>query len=313
MGRAMEQLERSSFVERRFRPGHNACPGCGSTTALRLVLANLDDNCIFFVPASCASLYFGPSNTATATVPVIHTIFAAAFAQAEGMLYGLRRQGREEKVMVWAGDGACYDIGLNGLSGVAARGADLLVFCNDNQGYQNTGGHESSATPRETLRVHDPDALRGRVQRKDLAEIIVAHRPAYVATACAAFPEDLSAKVRKAHAMRGFRFILLQTPCVTWGYDSKLSVRLSRLAVETGYFPLYEVEDGVHYRITHEPAMIPFAELAQLQKRFRDADLAEIEWEIAEKWADLHYKASRQFPASNSRETPAPSPASTSS
>ena len=147
MDKLTTELGLTPFQEEMFLPGHNACPGCGSTTAARTVLNTIGKNTIFFVPASCGSLYFGPNDTVSSGIPVIHTVFPAAFAQAEGMAYGLRRQGRSEEVVIWAGDGACYDIGLGGLSGIAARGADVLVFCNDNEGYQNTGGHESTATP----------------------------------------------------------------------------------------------------------------------------------------------------------------------
>lgn len=289
------ELGLPSFSDQGLWPGHNACPGCGSTMAARMVLNCLGPEVILFVPASCASLYFAPSDTTTARVPILHSVFAAAFAQAEGMAYGLRRQGRPERVAIWAGDGACYDIGLGGLSGIAARGADVLVICNDNEGYQNTGGHESSATPPDaaTATGRRTEDLPGTRQRKDLAEVIAAHRVPYVATASAAFPDDLAQKVRKAASLRGFRLIILLTPCVTWGYESRYSVKLARLAVETGYFPLYEVEEGVHYRITYEPPMRPLTEFARLQKRFRGANLVQIQREIALKWADLRFKCQR--------------------
>lgn len=291
----VEKLEVGAFAKDLFHPGHNACPGCGSTTALRMVLNACGPECVFFVPASCASLYFGPSDTTAASVPVIHTVFAAAFAEAEGMAYGLRTQERTEKVVVWAGDGACYDIGFSGLSGTAVRDADILVFCNDNEGYQNTGGHQSSATPQDALmrNGYNPDDLVGSSRRKDLAEIMASHGVPYVATASAAYPDDLAAKVSKAVEMKGFRFILLLTPCITWGYESRVSLKLARLAVETGYFPLYEVDGGVRYRVTHEPEMRPFEEFAQLQRRLRRADLRIAKREIVQKWEDLRFKANR--------------------
>ena len=295
MDAALQRLKIGPFAEDLFHPGHNACPGCGSTTALRMVLNACGRKCVFVVPASCASLYFCPSDTSAASVPVIHTVFAGAFAEAEGIAYGLRAQGREENVVVWAGDGACYDMGFSGLSGAAVRDADILVVCNDNEGYQNTGGHQSSATPQDALMQngYNPDDLVGSSRRKDLAEIMASHGAPYVATASAAYPEDLSAKVTKAMHMKGFRFILLLTPCVTWGYESRVSVKLARLAVETGYFPLYEVDAGVRYRITHEPERRPFEEFAQLQKRLRRADLRIAKREIVQKWEDLRFKASR--------------------
>jgi pyruvate ferredoxin oxidoreductase beta subunit/2-oxoisovalerate ferredoxin oxidoreductase beta subunit len=291
-----EVLEPSAVQKDLFGPGHNACPGCGSTPAVRMVMRVIGERAIYLVPASCASLYVAPSDTITPAAPVIHTVFAGAFAQAEGLSYALRRRGRDELVVVWAGDGACYDIGLGGLSGIAARGADVLVFCNDNEGYQNTGGHQSSATPPSATTpsgrptAEDAPAIQ---QRKDLVEIIAAHRVPYIATACPAFPEDLEAKVRKAKNIRGFRMILVLTTCVTWGVEARHSMKVARLAVDTGYFPLYEVENGIRYRITYEPPMRPVEEFAALQKRFRNNNLDSLKREIQMKWEDLRFKASR--------------------
>ena len=295
MDRLVRQLGIGSFEETAFAPGNNACPGCGSTTALRMVLNAVGEHAIYFVPASCASLYFGPSDCASTRVPVIHTVLPGVFAEAEGMSRALRIQGRDEQVVVWAGDGCAYDIGMGALSGVASRGADMLVIVNDNEGYQNTGGHESTATqPDANTRTgrrseHGGDTIR----RKDLVEILAAHRVPYVATASAAFPEDLAAKMRKAASLSGFRMIVLLTPCVTWGYDSRNAVKIARLAVETGYFPLYEVEGGRHYRVTHEPSMVPLEKFARLQKRYNGADLHAVRREIDDKWSELRFRAGR--------------------
>ncbi|MBI3945245.1 MAG: pyruvate synthase subunit beta [Armatimonadetes bacterium] len=299
----MEKLARQMGLlplrEEMFAPGHNACPGCGSTIALRMVLNAVGERAICLVPASCASLYVGPGDTSAASVPVIHTLFAGCFAEAEGMARGLHLQGRDEKVVVWAGDGCCYDIALGALSGTAARGADILVVCNDNEGYQNTGGHQSTATPPDaaTRTGRRSEHALTPVGRKDLVEIIAAHRVPYVATASAAFPQDLAAKMAKAAQIRGFRMIVLLTPCVTWGYDSRHSVKLARLAVETGYFPLYEVEWGRHYRVSHEPAMLPLEMFTRLQKRFHGADLDAVYREVQAKWEDLRFNAGREAAA----------------
>jgi len=294
----LDELKIDPFQDTEFSPGHNACPGCGSTMALRIVLDAMSGTpAVFFVPASCGSLYFGPSDTTPVHFPVIHTIFAGAFAQAEGMGWALARRGRPERVAVWAGDGACYDIGMGGLSGIAARNANVLVFCNNNEGYQNTGGHESSATPAGSggagVSISDGTLPQPPTVRKDLAEILAAHRAPYVATASAAFPDDLSAKVKTALSITGFRLILLMTPCVTWKYETRYSVRLARLAVETGYHPLYEVRDGKTWSITYEPQRRPLEEFTRLQGRFKGVALDAIRDEIEEKWEDLHFKASR--------------------
>jgi pyruvate/2-oxoacid:ferredoxin oxidoreductase beta subunit len=123
--------------------------------------------------------------------------------------------------------------------------------------------------------------------------VIAQHHVPYVATASAAFPDDMRAKIEKALSYEGFRMILLLTPCVTWGYDSRYSVKLARLAVETGYFPLYEVEYGTRYCVTYEPPMLPLEEFTRLQKRFRGAPLDLVRWEIEQKWEDLRFKMKR--------------------
>jgi pyruvate/2-oxoacid:ferredoxin oxidoreductase beta subunit len=296
MERLSETLEIGPFQETAFSPGHNACPGCGSTTALRMVLNSVGSRATYFVPASCASLYFTPSDTTSTRVPVVHTLFPGAFAEAEGMARALHLQGRSDKVVVWAGDGCCYDIALGSLSGAAARGANILVVCNDNEGYQNTGGHQSTATPPDasTRTGRRGDQVAAVPTRKDLAEIMAAHRVPYVATASAAYPEDLQAKMQKAAQMEGFRIVVLPTPCVTWGFESRYSVKAARLAVETGYFPLYEVEGGRRYRITHEPAMLPLDHFTRLQRRFSGADLQAIRAELDEKWAELRFRSARE-------------------
>lgn len=295
MGKLARQEGLRPLQETMFASGHNACPGCGSTIAFRMVLNALGERAIYLIPASCASLYVGPNDTSATRVPIVHTLFPGCFAEAEGMARGLELQGRQETVAVWAGDGCCYDIALGALSGTAARGANILVFCYDNEGYQNTGGHESTATP------PDADTRTGRrsehattpIFRKDLVEIVAAHKVPYVATASVAFPQDLVAKVRRAAQIRGFRMIVILTPCITWGYDSRHSVKIARLAVETGYFPLYEVEWGRHYRVTYEPAMLPLERFTRLQKRFHGADLQALSQEIQSKWEDLRFKAAR--------------------
>ncbi len=123
---------------------------------------------------------------------------------------------------------------------------------------------------------------------------MAAHRVPYVATASAAFPEDLDAKIRRASGIEGFRLIHLLTPCVTWGCDSRYSVKLARMAVETGYFPLYEVEWGTQYRVTYEPAMLPLEKFTRLQRRFAGSDLGLIRAEIEQKWDELRFRGSRQ-------------------
>jgi pyruvate/2-oxoacid:ferredoxin oxidoreductase beta subunit len=217
------------------------------------------------------------------------------------MARALELRGRaDEKVVVWSGDGGAFDIGLGGLSGIAERNANVLVICNDNEGYQNTGGQQTGATPRGIVTKstqpfqHVPAAVRNR---KDLLEILAAHKVPYLATASAAFPKDLEAKVRKALAFDGFKLIHLLTSCLNWGFESHLAVGVARLAVETGFHPLYEIEGGRRYRITYEPKLLPLEQFADLQRRFRGVDIELLKRDIAERWADLRFKADRVWPA----------------
>jgi pyruvate/2-oxoacid:ferredoxin oxidoreductase beta subunit len=288
------------FKEERFFGGHGACPGCGAVSMTRQVMRAIGPKAYYFVLASCAGTYFPGEFTVTGN-PMVLTIYAAGFAQAEGMAQALALRGRhDETVVVHSGDGGAFDIGLGGLSGIAERNANVLVMVNDNQGYQNTGGQQTGGTPRgvrtkstQPFQQAPPTARN----RKDLLELLAAHRVPYLATASAAFPEDLEAKVKRAASTRGFKLVHLATACLNWGFESHLAVRVARLAVETGFHPLYEIEGGRRYRITHEPKFLPLEEFTSLQRRFQGVDLDLLRRDIAERWSDLRYRAAREWPA----------------
>jgi 2-oxoisovalerate ferredoxin oxidoreductase beta subunit len=287
------------FREERYFGGHGACPGCGAVTMLRQVMGAVGAKAYYFVLASCAGSYF-PGDFTLSDANIIFCVFAAGFAEAEGMAKALELRGRtDETVVAYSGDGGAFDIGLGGLSGIAERNANVLVIVNDNQGYQNTGGQQSGGTPRGIITSSTqpfqqvPPTARNR---KDLLEILAAHRVPYLATASAAFPRDLEAKVKKALGFRGFKLVHVVTACLNWGFEARLAVKIARLAVETGFHPLYEIEGGRRYRINHEPSFVPLAEFTRLQRRFRGVDLALLEQDVAERWSDLRYKAAREWP-----------------
>ncbi len=240
------------FKEDVMDGGHSACPGCGSTVALRMAMAALGKRCVLFVPASCGTLYFGIER-GTVDAAAINTVYASPFGQAAGYSAALRQKGdHDTQVIVWGGDGAFHDMAMDGFSHVASQNYDLIAICNDNQGYMNTGGQTSSATPKGVKTRLSPDGYN--VHAKNLVEIMAAHRIPYAATVCAAFPDDLRRKVEKAKTMRGMRFIHLLTSCVKWGHASDAGVRLARQAVNSGLHPLYEVFDGAEWVINHNPA-----------------------------------------------------------
>lgn len=256
------------FKEQIMYGGHSACPGCGSTTAMRMVLDALGPNTTMFIPASCASTYVGAVKSTTET-HAVHAVYASAFCQAAGYVTSRRMAGDERQVMLWGGDGAFYDIGMDGLSHTAAQDFDLLAVCNDNQGYMNTGHHSSSSTLVDTDTRLTPGGMK--TGHKEIMDILVAHGITYAATISAAYPEDLKAKVSKAKRKPGFKFLHLLATCVNWGYEVEIGVRLARLAVTTRIHPLYEVEDG-EYRLTHLPPQVPAAEYLKLQARFNNTD-----------------------------------------
>lgn len=177
------------------------------------------------------------------------------------------------KVVAMAGDGGTADIGLQALSGAMERGHDFLYLCLDNEAYMNTGVQRSSATPYGAATTTTPTgkASIGQVTwKKDMPAIAVAHHTPYVATATPSFPFDLIEKVQKGMKVSGPAYIHILSVCPTgWRVDSKLTIQLGRVAVATGIFPLYEVENGV-YRLTHRPSQLrPVSDYLQLQGRFR--------------------------------------------
>lgn len=279
-----------TFQEQIVDGGHSACPGCGSTTALRMVMAALGTRAVVFVPASCGSLYFGIERGTTA-VPVVNTVYASAFCQAAGYSYAIRMRGDlDTQVVVWGGDGAFTDIGMDGLSHIASQNFDVVAICNDNEGYQNTGGHSSSSTPKGAKTRITPDGYK--VQAKNLMEIMAAHRVPYAATMCAAFPDDLRAKIAKAMTIRGVKFLHLLTSCVQWQHAADAGIQLVRKAVNCGAHPLYEILRGEEYVVNYvPPRKEPVNDYLALQGRFSHLDPAEFQREVDRRWDEIWLRA----------------------
>ncbi|MFQ5665993.1 MAG: thiamine pyrophosphate-dependent enzyme [Candidatus Binatia bacterium] len=284
---ALRMLTFPQFKEQIMYGGHSACPGCGSTVALRMVLDAVGPHTTMFVPASCASTYVGSVQSST-RVHAVHCVYPSAFGQAAGYVTARRMAGDDVQVLIWGGDGAFYDIGMDGLSHVAAQGFDIVAVCNDNQGYMNTGHHSSSSTVLGTGTKLTPAGMR--TGHKEIMDIVVAHGVTYAATVSAAYPDDLKAKVVKATRLRGFKFLHLLASCVNWGYEVEIGVKLARLAVTTRIHPLYEVEGGA-YRFTHLPPQVPVEDYLKLQARFRATDAAAFQKAIDARFAVLWEKA----------------------
>lgn len=252
-------------------PGNMSCPGCGASIAMNLALKALGRETILVIPACCWAIISGPHPISSLKVPILHTAFPSAAVTASGVRAGLDMKGdTKTTVVAWAGDGGTFDIGIQSLSGAAERNDDIIFVCYDNEAYMNTGVQRSSSTPYGTRTTTTPGKGWKRTRKKNIMEIMAAHRIPYAATANIAYPEDLIAKFRKARSIKGgTRFIHVYAACTTgWGAPSEYSVKISRLATRSNIFPLYEIEDGIRYTLNHDGDM-PVDDYLKIQGRFK--------------------------------------------
>jgi len=264
----------------KFAPGHRACIGCGEALAIRLAFKALGNNVIVANATGCAEIFTSQLPYTSWQLPWIHTLFENTAAVASGIEAAYKAMGRkgkavppDTKVVAIAGDGGTSDIGLQALSGALERGHNFLYICFDNEAYQNTGNQRSSATPFGAATTTSPLGKKSIGQfswKKNMPEIAAAHNIPYVATASPGYPFDLMDKVAKGVATPGPAYIHVYSPCPTgWRCPTDIVVKLSRLVVETGVFPLYEVENG-RYKMSMElPQLRPVKDYLKLQGRFR--------------------------------------------
>jgi len=238
----------------RIDPGNLGCQGCGGALAMRMVLKALGDDTVVVIPACCWSIIDGPWPVHALQVPVFHTAFETAAIMATGIKAAKVQQGKDTTVVAWAGDGGTFDIGLQALSGAAERNEDIIYVCYDNEAYMNTGIQRSSSTPIGTWTTTTPDERPETRPKKNIMEIMAAHRIPYAATATPAFPDDLLRKVEIAKDLRGTRFLHILSVCPPgWKMDSGRAIAAMRAAVDSRVFPLYEVRDGLEFTITRWP------------------------------------------------------------
>jgi pyruvate/2-oxoacid:ferredoxin oxidoreductase beta subunit len=277
--------------------GHVACPGCGAPMAMRYALKALGEDTVLVIPASCWTIIAGPFPYSALRVPLLHTAFATGGAVASGVKAALEVRGlKDTTVVTWAGDGGTFDIGLQSLSAAVERNEDFIYVCYDNEAYMNTGIQRSSATPWGAWTTTTPVRHPKERPKKDMVSIMAAHRIPYTATATVAYPEDLTQKLLKAKAIRGAKFIHVLSPCPSgWKSEPSQSVLLSRLAVQSASFPLFEVERGEKHTINVWPKeRVPVVEYLKLQGRFRHLapqDIAQIQEDVESEWERLVAKA----------------------
>ena len=258
--------------------GHRACQGCGEALGARyaidVAMEATNNQLVATNATGCLEVFSTPYPETSWQIPWIHSLFGNAAAVATGVAAALKVKGRNDvRVIAQGGDGGTTDIGFGCLSGMFERNDDVLYICYDNEAYMNTGVQRSSATPpaartATTMAVGtEPGNAFG--QGKDLPAIAIAHGIPYVATATIADLHDLEAKVKRAMQIRGARYLHILVPCpLGWGHASELSVKMARLAWQSGLFPVYEAEHGEITSVAKIRRAVPVEEYLRPQRRF---------------------------------------------
>lgn len=257
--------------------GNLACPGCGAGLAMRYALNALGERTMVVMPAGCWSTFVGIYPHTCLAVPVMSVAFETAAATASGIKTGLEAQGIDDvTVMAWAGDGGTFDIGFQALSGAAERNDDILYVCYDNEAYMNTGIQRSSSTPQGCWTTTTPVSVPKPQPKKDMVAIMAAHGVPYTASASVAYPDDFMAKLKKAAAIKGTKFIHLFASCPTgWRHDTHQSIEVARQAVASRVFPLFEVKNGETWRLSEMPPKVAVDDYLDMQGRFKAGLTAE--------------------------------------
>ena len=280
--RLLPQEERSvqSDTERTnaLTSGHRACQGCGEALGARYALdaamRAADGQVIAVNATGCLEVFSTPYPESSWRIAWLHSLFGNAPAVATGVAAALRAKGKSEvRVVGQGGDGATVDIGFGALSGMFERNDDVLYICYDNEAYMNTGVQRSGATPpaarTTTTQAVGPEPGNVFGQGKNLPRIAMAHEIPYVATATVADLRDLEAKITKAMTFRGARYLHVLVPCpLGWGSASCDTVKIARLATQTGLFPLFEAERGEVISSTPIRHKVPVEEYLKLQSRY---------------------------------------------
>ncbi|MDO5720760.1 MAG: thiamine pyrophosphate-dependent enzyme [Actinomycetaceae bacterium] len=257
--------------------GHRACQGCGEALGARYALDTAmraaDKDLVAVNATGCLEVFSTPYPETSWTIPWLHSLFGNAPAVASGVAAAMKAKGKKTRVVAQGGDGGTVDIGMGSLSGMLERNDDVLYICYDNEAYMNTGVQRSGATPpaARTATTQPVGEAPGNNwgQGKDMARIAMAHEIPYVATATVADLRDLEYKVSRAMEFHGARYIHVLVPCpLGWGSAANNTIKVARLAVQSGLFPVYEAEYGEVTSVMKLRQPTPVEEYLKLQRRF---------------------------------------------
>lgn len=295
----------------RFASGHRACSGCGFPQIVRAILAGTDKQVVVANATGCMEVVSTIYPYSAWKVSYIHSAFENAGATISGVerAYKIsKKKGKikeDVKFLAIAGDGGCSDIGIQSLSGALERGHDFVFVQYDNGAYQNTGIQRSGATPYSAWTTTTPVGKlhKGKEEfRKDIMKIVIAHDIPYAAQASLSNLEDLSEKAKKAFETKGPSFINVLQPCTLgWKFPMNLAVEVAQKAVDSCFWPLYEVENG-KYKLNYNPKKIPVLEFIKLQGRYKHLlkekeILDRLQKHVDEKWEELLKLCGEKQPA----------------
>ncbi len=286
------------LVEEEFiYPGTRACAGCAMALIYRIALKALGPKTIITVPASCLTVLHGMQGFCTTKVSVLHTPFMTTAASASGIVASLEEKGLADEISVvaFAGDGGTTDIGIQSLSGAAERGTNFIYACYDNEAYMNTGVQRSGSTPLGAFSTTTPGGKKSH--KKNMPKILEAHGIPYVATANGSYPLDIYEKFQKARKIKGTKYLHILSPCPPgWGFPPKDTIKIGRLAVQTGFWPMYEVINGKYFLSKDSQKYLdpskrkPIEDYLKTQKRFDKITREEIKnykQYIDDQWTEI--------------------------
>ncbi len=260
-------------------PGHNACSGCGQLSAVQAVMRGLTKDTILVSSTGCLEVTTTAHPQSAWNLAWFHSLFENAAPVASGIKAMLNKKKKKTKVVVQAGDGATFDIGLGLLSGLWERNDEVLYICYDTEVYSNTGIQASGATPFGASTKTNPGS--NKQMKKDMIAIALAHKLNYVAQSSAGFPDDITRKIKKALSATGPSYIQILAPCVPgWGIQTNESIKAAKLAVQSGLYPLLEYENGKlissNIKTSESKLVLQYLRLQRRFKHLTDDEVKEI-------------------------------------